>query len=204
MQRHMQQLRTLPLALTLALTLALGSGAARADERPPRLAIGLNLGQAAIYGIASSFFESSLFVPIPIEGHFRLSPRWGLATTVQYLHHKDGDLRLNGLSVSLGPRLTLHGEGLRGLYAALKVGLGFRKGEDYFAESYYRVGLLLQPELGWSFAFGRPGFFLAVGVGLQSEVTLTEAGHGRWEWNGLGAMINYYLPLVNLTAGFDL
>jgi hypothetical protein len=66
------------------------------------------------------------------------------------------------------------------------------------------VGMQIQPELGWSFSWGPPGFFLAVGVGLQSEVTLTEESHSRWAWNGLGAMINYYLPLVNVTVGFDL
>ncbi len=194
------------LALTLTLlTLPLTAASpAAADERPPRLALGLNLGQTAIYGVASSFFESSLFLPVPIEGHFRLGQRWGLCGTVQYLYHKDGGLHVNGLSVGLGPRLTLFGDGLRGLYATLKVGISFRKGQDALDESYYRVGLQLQPELGWSFAWGRPGFFVAVGVGLQSEVTLTESSHPQWMWNGLGAMINYYLPLVNLTAGFDL
>ncbi len=193
----------LVLVVAAALTSSVASAQGEAG-RTPRIAIGVNVAQTAIYGIASSFFESSLFVPVPIEGHFRLSRRWGLAATLQYLHHKDGTLKLNGLSVSLGPRFTLWGEGLRGLYAAVKLGIGFRHGDDYFRAKYYRVGMQIQPELGWSFAWGPPGFFLSAGVGLQSEVTLTEESHSGWAWNGLGAMINYYLPMVNVTVGFDL
>ena len=190
--------------LALCLIVAALPATAVAEAPSPRVAIGLNVMQPAIYGIASAFFEDSHFVPIPIEGHFRIRGRWGIAGTLQYLHHKDGNLSLNGLHLALGPRFTIFGDGLRGLYVAFKVGLGFRYGDDYFASSYYRVGLLLQPEVGWAFAWGRPGFYLAVGLGLQSEVTLTEKEHSRWEWNGLGALINYYLPLVNVTVGFDI
>ena len=176
----------------------------------PRFAIGVNLMQPAIYSLASSFFSNSYFIPVPIEGHVSINPRWGLATTLVYLKHKDGDYKVNGLQLGLGPRLTLVGEGLRGLYTTFKVGLGFRAGHDYRGADYYRIDLTLQPEIGYSLAWGPPGCFLAFGLGVQLQKPLSETSHSSsgsdwysgWDWNGLGKMINYYLPVVNITLGY--
>jgi hypothetical protein len=46
---------------------------ARAEDSERRLAVGVNVLQPVIYGVASSFFESSLCLPFSLEGHFRLA-----------------------------------------------------------------------------------------------------------------------------------
>jgi hypothetical protein len=158
--------------------------------------------QPAIYGLASTFFDNSYFVPVPIEGHVAINPQWGLATTLVYMKHKDGDYRVNGLQIGVGPRFTMVGEGLRGLYSAFKVGIGFRAGHDYRENNYYRIDVTFQPEIGYSLAWGPPGVFLAFGLGVQLQKPVSETEHAAWEWNGLGRMINYYLPVVNVTLGY--
>jgi hypothetical protein len=190
--------------------------ASRADTQPatsdlpadspakPRLALGLNVMQPAIYALASTFFEDSHYIPVPIEAHLSINKQWGLASTLGYFNHQDGDYKVQGLQLGLGPRFTFVGDGLRGFYGTLKLGLAFRKGHDYNFDNYYRVGLTLQPEVGYSLAWGPSGLFLAFGLALQTELPLTESSHPTWEWNGLGEMINYYLPIVNITVGFDI
>jgi hypothetical protein len=168
----------------------------------PRFAIGLNLMHPAIYGLASTFFDHSYFVPVPIEGHVSINPQWGLATSLVYLKHKDGDYKVNGLQIGVGPRFTMVGEGLRGLYSTFKVGLGFRAGHDYREVNYYRIDISFQPEIGYSLAWGPPGVFLAFSLGVQLQKPVSETEHSDWEWNGLGKMINYYLPVVNITLGY--
>jgi len=168
----------------------------------PRFAIGANLMQPAIYGLASSFFDNSYFISLPIEGHVSIDSQWGLATTFVYLKHKDGDYRVSGLQLGLGPRLTLVGDGLRGLYSSFKVGLGFRAGHDYREDNYYRLDVTFAPEIGYSLAWGPPGCFLAFGMGVQLQKPISEESHPTWGWNGLGRMVNYYLPVVNITLGY--
>jgi hypothetical protein len=196
----------------LALCIVLVPAAARAQSetdstdlspRKPRFALGLNVMQPAIYGLASSFFERSHFVPIPLEAHVSIDRHWGLAGTLAYANHKDGGYQVQEVGIGLGPRVTFVGNGLRGFYGTVKVGIAFRKGHDYFSQSYYRVGMTLQPELGYSLAWGPPGYFMAFGAGVQTEIPLTETSHPYWDWNGLGKMINYYLPVINVTVGFD-
>ena len=111
--------------------------ASRADTQPatsdlpadspakPRLALGLNVMQPAIYALASTFFEDSHYIPVPIEAHLSINKQWGLASTLGYFNHQDGDYKVQGLQLGL-------------------------------------------------------------------------------EWNGLWEMINYYLPIVNITVGFDI
>jgi hypothetical protein len=62
---------------------------------------------------------------VPIEAHLSINKQWGLASTLGYFNHQDGDYKVQGLQLGL-------------------------------------------------------------------------------EWNGLGEMINYYLPIVNITVGFDI
>lgn len=195
------------------LVLRSGAACAQADVAPgegestaaqPRVALGMNVMQPAIYGLASTFFDQSYFIPIPLEAHVSINRQWGLATTLGYLAHRDGDFRVKGLWLALGPRATLVGNGLRGLYSVGKVGLAFRAGDDYGSRSYYRIGLVLQPELGYSLAWDPRGMFLAFGLGVLAELALSETNHPDWGWNGLGKMVNYYAPVVNITVGFDL
>jgi hypothetical protein len=168
----------------------------------PRFAIGLNLMQPAIYGLASTFFDHSYFIPVPIEGHVSINPQWGLATSLVYMKHKDGDYKVNGLQIGIGPRFTMVGKGLCGLYSTFKVGLGFRAGHDYREDDYYRIDITFQPEIGYSLMWGPPGVFLAFSLGVQLQKPASETEHSDWEWNGLGKMINYYLPVVNITLGY--
>jgi hypothetical protein len=170
----------------------------------PRFALGVNVMQPAIYALASSFFEDSHFIPVPLEAHVSINRQWGLASTLGCFSQHDGDLKLQGLQLGLGPRFTLVGDGLRGLYGTFKLGIALRVGHDYRLDNYYRFGLTMQPEVGYSLAWGPPGLFLAFGLGIQTEVPLLESSHPTWEWSGLGKMVNYYLPVVNITLGSDI
>lgn len=187
----------------MVVLLALPWPVAARPAREPHVAIGLNVLQPTLYGLASAFFDNSYFVPVPLDVHVRITRRWGLLTGLQYLAHKDGLYKVNGIETGIGPRLTIVGNGLRGLYAAFRLGFGFLKGNDYSNASYYRVSMIFQPELGYALAWRPPSVYLAFGLGLQAAVTLTESDHG-WDWNSLGKMINYYMPLANITVGFAL
>ncbi len=116
---------TLIVALT-CMFVCLSPTASRAEQADdePWLAIGVNLGQLGAFGLASTTFDNSKLIPLPLEGHLRLSDNWGLAATLQYRHHTDGSLELNEFSLLVGPRLQLLGRGIEGLYISLKLGLG--------------------------------------------------------------------------------
>jgi hypothetical protein len=190
-------MRWAPLALPLLLLPAI----ARADEPPAhRFAVGVNVLQPALYGIASSFFEESLLLPVPIEAHVHIHDRWGLTGTLQYRRHKDGDLSVNGLGLFVGPRLRLTGRDLDGLYATLKVGLAFNGGRDYFQATYNRLDFVLQPELGYAVILGP--VYLGFGAGFEGQIPVFQDRSGTWTWNGLGLMVTSYLPVANLTVAF--
>jgi hypothetical protein len=190
------------LLLTCHLIGFLPSSRARAEDSPRRLAIGVNLLQPLVYGVGSSFLESSLFLPLSLEGHLSLAVPFGLTTTVQYRYHRDGDLELNGLALLLGPRFQITGSHVEGLFAALKLGIGFNAGHDYYLGRYDRLDLLVQPEVGYSIALG--ALFLSFGVGLQGQFALITDQASSWEWTGLGRMLTSYTPVANLTVGFCL
>ena len=65
--------RTSSLLLVCLLLGLLPASRARAEDSERRLAVGVNVLQPVIYGVASSFFESSLCLPFSLEGHFRLA-----------------------------------------------------------------------------------------------------------------------------------
>jgi hypothetical protein len=44
----------------------------RAASEAPRVAIGPNVLQPAVYGLASTFFSDSHFIPVPLDAHVRI------------------------------------------------------------------------------------------------------------------------------------
>lgn len=166
---------------------------------PNRVAIGVNVLQPAFYALASSMFGNSMYLPIPIDADVAITDRWGLAGTFQILHHNDGALSMNGLSLMVGPRVQITGRGVTGLYASVKLGMGFDTGHDYNAANYNRVNVIVQPEIGYSLAY--KAFFLAFGVGAQVKAQIVEDKSSGWAWNGLGSLLSTCVPVLNITPG---
>ena len=167
--------------------------------------IGINAMQPLVFLMASQFAEDEAYVlPIPVELHGHIQKRWGICGTVQITVYQIGEgdqHQLGEIMAAGGPRYRITGKKLEGLYVTGKVGLSYWGGTAHGVEDYKRLGLVLQPEIGYSIKVGDPGLFLAFGVGIQGGLRLLER-NGPIEWNSTGKMLMSYTPWLNVTVGF--
>lgn len=170
--------------------------------------IGINALQPLVFLMASQFSdEDSYILPIPVEIHAHIQKQWGFCGTVQITVHQLGDgnqHQMGEIMAAGGPRYRFTGKKLEGLYVTGKVGLSYWGGKAHGVENYRRLGLVLQPEVGYSVRLGDPGLFLAFGVGLQGGLKLVDRADGDVtpEWTSQDKMLFYYTPWLNVTVGF--
>ncbi len=93
-----------------------------------------------------------------------------------YRLDKDGDDFLtHEFGFAAGPAFLSNK--LNGFYADVKFGLGYAFGKDYNNSDYNRTDLIIEPDLGYYLCF-KSNFTIALGIGLQSLVKLSESYYG--------------------------
>jgi len=192
------------LALAMALSLAL---AAQSGSDAP-FYVGLNLGHTIAVSASSTALSSeTLYLPIHVDMHYALLQHFGLAGSVIYRLEKDGDyFSTQELGIAVGP--AFYSSRLKGFFASAKFGLAVAAGKDYLDDDYMRIDAVIQPEVGLIIPIGGP-LALTLGCGLQTLLPIYEypsrydPDYG-WDWNDMGMMSHYYLPVLDIGLGAKL
>lgn len=159
--------------------------------------------------------------PFHFDMQTRISPSFGMSFGLVYryesydddgpLFTKEGVIRakkvwtnFNELFLLAGPRFSPLKTGLLGFYVSAKGGLG-----TSFSPAYFSVSMLLQPETGYVFSFGEPGFSLTLGLGLLLNMPFYESHPFAVPWRkksnygALGVLVHQAIPILNLGLGFS-
>lgn len=186
-----------PLVLTLLIP-----GGVSAQEEQHSLAqnqLGINvLHTPIVYLVSASMSEDVTYVPIHLSYARSFTKNLGLSMLAFYRRDHDEDFETNELGLAAGPRLSF--DRLKGWFVEWKLGVGRASGVDYYSNDYTRWDFVIQPELGYTRTIGT-GFSITAGIGLQTliEVSETPSRAGSWDWNDMGQLSHYYLPVANLT-----
>jgi hypothetical protein len=162
---------------------------------------GINvLHTALITLISTSLSDTTEYLPIHLYYDHAFTQNWGVAALGFYRLDNDSNFRTNELGFAIGPRFSF--DFIKGLYTDCKVGLGYAFGVDYMGADYSRLDLVIEPEVGYTLIIGR-FFSLTFGIGLQTLIMITEAPSrsGAWDWNYMGRLSHYYLPVANFSLG---
>ena len=173
------------------------------SEKKSKFFIGINVAHSIVVSSVSALIGDEVFyLPIHFDFHFALSNTFGLSGLLMYRYEKDGYyFKTNEFAFAVGPRISLSKKGIEGFYVTCQVGAGFCFGKEYSDSDYYRIDLIINPEIGYVFpSRGRLGF--AVGLGLQTMIPIVEDYVGYiWSWKAIGNLSHYYLPVIKLSVG---
>ncbi len=171
------------------------------EESPaPRNQIGVNvLHTPVVYLVSASMSGDVSYVPIHVGYVRSLSKNLGLSVLGLYRRDQDADFRTNEFGFAVGPRLSF--DRLKGWFVECKFGVGRASGVDYFSHDYSRWDLVVQPDIGYSLMLGS-NVSVTAGIGVQTLLLLSETPDRGidWEWNDVGQMSHYYLPVANLSV----
>lgn len=175
-------------------------------QRSPRsrFYLGLNFGEAlAVAAVGNTLSAgTAFFLPVEFDTAYLISSRFAVDGELLFRLEQDGpSFNTQEIGLAVGP--TYVAKGLRGFFATAKLGFGYAFGTDYLGNSYWRVDLLMEPEIGLLVPTSQ-GITFAVGLGVQSLILLDEQPKRTWSWNTLGAMSHYYLPVLDASLGFEL
>jgi hypothetical protein len=162
--------------------------------------IGINLlHTGVIYLVSTSLTDTTQYLPLHFNYFHSFTQNWGLSALAFYRLDKDGEFRTNEFGFAVGPRFSL--DYLKGFYIDCKLGLGLASGLDYSGNDYSRFDFVIEPDLGYNLEIGK-FFSITFGLGLQTLVCISEspARDGTWDWNFIGSLSHYYLPVANLSA----
>jgi hypothetical protein len=178
------------------------SSAARAEPSSPRVVVGVNAAQMA-WNIVAGTAIGVTWIPVPIEASVRLTDRWGLTFGLHYRYEDywEGSGLWNDyheVFIMGGPRVSISNRGLRGWFASAQIGIGYA----HDPSPYTCVSIVLQPELGYSWVFGRPGLHLAIGAGLLVNIAAHESP--GLELTAIGWIAHRFIPLFDLKLGFGI
>jgi len=193
--------KTLVLASALAL-LFLVQGNAEENENQAMNMVGVNVLHTIILDVVStSLSDDVLYLPIHFSYARAFDKNWGLSALAFYRLDKDGDFRTNEFGLAVGPRFSF--DYLEGFYFECKFGAGIAVGVDYLHNDYTRIDFIIQPDIGYNLSLA-DFFSISFGVGLQTLISVSEtpSRSGVWDWNFMGKLSHYYLPVANLSACF--
>jgi hypothetical protein len=165
--------------------------------------IGINpLHTIVIKTVSNAIDRDVTYLPVHLILDHSLTKHFGISGLLLYRLDKDGENFLtHELGFAAGPSYLSNA--LKGFYANFKIGFGYAFGKDYNDSEYDRFDLIIQPDIGYYINF-KNGFVMTIGLGLQSLLKLSESYFGYiWEWNSTGRLSHYYLPVVNLSFGFN-
>jgi hypothetical protein len=174
------------------------------ESSDERTFIGINPAHTIIIQAVSKAIDKNVsYLPVHIIASHAITEHVGISGLFMYRLDKDGDYFLtHEFGFAVGPAYLF--KKLNGLYADIKLGLGYAFGTDYNNSDYNRTDLIIEPDIGYYLCF-KSRFTMAIGIGLQSLVKLSESYYGDiWEWNSTGKLSHYYLPVANISVGIKL
>ncbi len=178
---------------------------AQDNENNGKTFIGINLGHTlAVSFVSSTLSNGTSYVPVHLIINHSLSEHFGLSGLLLFRSEKDGDNFLTTeLGFAVGPSYL--SSALNGFYIDCKFGLGIASGRDYDLNDYSRTDFIIQPDIGYYLNMGSK-FTMIFGLGMQTLLKLSEnpPRGSNWDWNGIGTMSHYYLPVLNISFGFKI
>jgi hypothetical protein len=196
--------------VTLFLLAIIAGAVAQEEGDQPRNYLGVNIAHPLIiFGISRLLSDTTAYLPIHLHYALRLGENWGLGSQFLYQLEMDGrHFSTNEFGLAVGPRFSINvGKGSTVYFIQCKVGAGYAFGTDYNNNAYSRLDLIVEPDTGFTFVLGKV-FALTAGIGLQSLIPLTESPQrssspgGWWDWNEIGYLSHYFLPVANVSLGF--
>ncbi len=102
-----------------------------------------------------------------------------------------------------GPRYSFGASALSGLFLEGRVGPGYTTSPAYNA-----VTFLVEPSVGYSWAFNAPGLYMALGAGVLINFPLWQSkevlNFGGKDLSLIGWLVHQTIPTLNLTIGLGL
>lgn len=198
-----------------------------AEDAPPRFSFSFNaLETIAFVGLNKLVVAKTepklIYLPFHFDAHARISDSLGLSFGLVYryedyqddgpLYSDSGAIRakkiwtgFHEIFVLTGPRFSLSDTGLEGFYVSMRGGVG-----TAFSPVYFNLSFLVQPEIGYAFAFGNPGFHLDLGIGVLGNVPLIESKEFAVPWASkrekytlIGTLVHQAIPILNVGLGFN-
>ena len=195
------------------------------DYEKPTFSLSINILETAAFVALNKLVvakkEPNLtYLPFHLDGNIVIDDFLAINVGLVYRYenyHDNGPLRsddgrlrakkiwtnFHDIFVLAGTRFSIFSTGLDGFYASLKGGLG-----TSFSPEYFGLSLLLQPELGYTFVFGNPGFHLHLGLGVLGNLPVYETLDFAVPWKknhrSYGAMhtfVHSLVPILNLGLG---
>lgn len=166
---------------------------------------GINLAHTAIVTATSSIMNPNVtYVPVDIHVSHAFRRHFALSGLLLYRLEKDYDFFTHEVGFAIGPSYLKNG--LRGFYFDWKFGVAYAFGRDYAKNDYRRTDIIVQPDAGYYIKITND-FTMAVGLGIQTLVLFKESPTRRsmfdsWDWNRMGQLAHYYLPVINVSVGF--
>lgn len=192
----------------------------------PVFAFSFNALETTAFVLSNALFvnkkEPKLgFWPFHFDAHTKINNKIGLSFGLVYrfedyqdegpLYSDSNELRAkkvwtkyHEIFLIAGPRWSPMATGLKGLYVSTKAGIG-----TAFSPVYHSWSVLLQPEVGYAFSFGVPGFYLTLGLGALLNLPFYENLDFAVPWkakrrfNALGVIVHQIIPILNVGLGFS-
>ena len=169
--------------------------------------MGINLGHTfAVAFVSNSIGDNVSYVPFHLIINHAFNEHFGISGLLLYRSEKDADYLASEMGFAVGPSYLSNS--LNGFYIDCKFGIGLASGRDYYLNDYSRTDFVIQPDIGYYLNIGSK-FTMIFGLGFQTLVLMNESpdrnnGFYSWDWNGLGRMSHYYLPVLNISLGIKL
>jgi hypothetical protein len=193
------------LAVLFTFGIVLGAYAQEQTDQPLN-SINVNLVHPLImYAASVGLSDFTAYLSLHGEYAHAFSRNWGMAGQFIYRLEMDGDyFRTNEFGIAVGPRFSLNYA--KSLFVEIKAGIGYTFGIDYNDNPYSRLDLIIAPDVGYTFVFWKV-LSLTLGIGLQTLIPVMESPQrsvspgGHWDWNEIGWISHYFLPVVNVSVG---
>lgn len=210
--------------MRLLFLLLLAASMLRAESHEPRFSLTYNIGQTAAFVLANKLFIKKpklIYVPLHFDAQVKLKDWLALSFALVY-RYEDYQAPLNSESTELrpsqvwtkyneifllaGPRFSPLKTGIEGFYVSTRAGLGVA-----FSPKYWNLSMLVQPEIGYTFVFGNPGFSLNLGLGMLFNLPVIEKFDFAVPWsknykniNALQIIVHNAIPIINIGVGFNI
>ncbi len=191
----------------------------------PSFSLTYNGLETAAFLIANKMIDVDNLIYIPLHFDANIKLRRGISLSLALIYRyedyqDDGPLyseggkarpthiwtKYNEVFLLAGPRFSPGKKGLEGFYLSIRGGLG-----TALSPAYFNLSALMQPEIGYSFIFGNPGFSLTLGAGVLLNMPFYENIRFAVPWNKhfksynfIGVLVHQATPILNLGLGFNL
>lgn len=152
-------------------------------SKQPRFSVTYNPLQTAGFlagsALVSALERKVLFLPLHFDAYLDMKDWLSLSLGLVYRYkdlkspnkplYSSGEVSYDRvgtnhheLFLTAGPRFTPFKTGLKGFYLSIRAGIG-----TAISPVYFNISSVLQPETGYTFMFGNPGFTLTLGAGVM-------------------------------------